>query len=68
MSRISKLEALCLAVAFVVLLGCFILLGIAVVCMLLSLNTMEWLILAVALVLILMVWIGIYQYDKHSLK
>lgn len=65
MSRISKLEALCLAVAFVVLLGCFILLGITVVCMLLSLNTMEWLILGVSLLLILILWIGIYQYDKH---
>lgn len=66
MSRISKLEALCLAVAFVVLLGCFILLGIAVVCILLSLNTMEWLILGVVLVLILMLWVGIYQYDKQK--
>ncbi|ASZ75675.1 hypothetical protein phiSHEF5_19 [Enterococcus phage phiSHEF5] len=65
MSRISKLEALCLAVAFVVLLGCFILLGIVGVCVLLSLNTMEWLILGVSLVLILILWIGIYQYDKH---
>lgn len=68
MSRISKLEALCLVLAFVVLLGCFILLGITVVCMLLSLNTMEWLILGVALVLILILWIGIYQYDKHYLN
>lgn len=66
MSRISKLEALCLAVAFVVLLGVFILLGIAVVGILLSLNTMEWLILGVALVLILMLWVGIYQYDKQK--
>lgn len=65
MSRISKLEALCLAVAVVVLLGCFILLGIGVVCMLLSLNTMEWLILGVSLVLIVTLWIGIYKYDKH---
>lgn len=65
MSRISKLEALCLAVVFVVLLGCFILLGIAVVCMLLSLNNIEWLIVGVALVLILILWVGIYQYDKH---
>lgn len=68
MSRISKLEALCLAVAFVVLLGCFILLGIAVVCMLLSLNTIEWLILGVALVLILMLWVGIYLFEKHYLN
>lgn len=66
MSRISKLEALVLAVALVVLSGCFILLGIAVVCILLSLNTMEWLILGVALVLILMLWVGIYQYDKQK--
>ncbi|QYS24446.1 hypothetical protein [Enterococcus phage VEsP-2] len=66
MSRISKLEALCLAVAFIVLLGCFILLGIAVVGILLSLNTMEWLILGVALVLVLMLWVGIYQYDKQK--
>jgi hypothetical protein len=65
MSRMSKLEALGLAVALVVLLGCFILLGIGVVYMLLSLNTMEWLILGVALVLIVTLWIGIYQYDKH---
>lgn len=65
MSRISKLEALALAVALVVLLGCFILLGIAVMYMLLSLNTMEWLILGVVLVLIVTLWIGIYQYDKH---
>ncbi|WPF65085.1 hypothetical protein [Enterococcus phage EF-M80] len=68
MSRISKLEALCLAVAFVVLLGCFILLGIAVVCMLLSLNTIEWLIVGVALVLILMLWVGIYLFEKHYLN
>lgn len=66
MSRISKLEALVLAVTLVVLSGCFILLGIAVVCILLSLNTMEWLILGVALVLILMLWVGIYQYDKQK--
>lgn len=66
MSRINKLEALCLVVAFVVLLGCFILLGIAVVCILLSLNTIEWLIVGVALVLILMLWVGIYQYDKQK--
>lgn len=66
MSRISKLEALCLAAAFVVLLGCFILLGIAVLCMLLSLNTIEWLIVGVALVLILILWVGIYQYDKQK--
>lgn len=65
MSRISKLEALGLAVALVVLLGCFILLGIAGVYMLLSLNTMGWLILGLALVLIVTLWIGIYQYDKH---
>lgn len=65
MSRMSKLEALGLAVALVVLLGCFILLGIGVMYMLLSLNTMEWLILGVALVLIVTLWIGIYQYDKH---
>lgn len=65
MSRISKLEALVLAVALVVLSGCFILLGIAGVYMLLSLNTMEWLILGVALLLIVILWIGIYQYDKH---
>lgn len=62
----SKLDALCLAVALVVLLGCFILLGIAVVCMLLSLNTIEWLIVGVALVLILIIWVGIYQYDKQK--
>lgn len=68
MSRISKLEALFLVVELVVLLGCFILLGITVVCMLLSLNTTEWLILGVALVLILILWIGIYQYDKHYLN
>lgn len=66
MSRISKLEALALAVALVGSLGCFILLGIAVVCILLSLNTMEWLILGVALVLIVMLWVGIYQYDKQK--
>lgn len=66
MSRINKLEALCLAVAFVVLLGFFILLGIAVVGILLSLNTIEWLIVGVALVLILMLWVGIYQYDKQK--
>lgn len=66
MSRISKLEALALAVALVGSLGCFILLAIAVVCILLSLNTMEWLILGVALVLILMLWVGIYQYDKQK--
>lgn len=65
MSRISKLEALALAVALVGSLGCFILLGIAVMYMLLSLNTMEWLILGVVLVLIVTLWIGIYQYDKH---
>lgn len=62
----SKLEALGLAVAFAVVLGCFILLGIAVVYMLLSLNIMEWLLLGVALVLILILWVGIYQYDKQK--
>lgn len=63
----SKLEALGLAVAYgVVLLGCFILLGIAVVYMLLSLNIMEWLLLGIALVLILILWVGIYQYDKQK--
>lgn len=61
----SKLEALCFAVAFVLLLGSFIMLGIAVVYVLLSLNTIEWLVVGVALVLILIIWVGIYQYDKH---
>lgn len=61
----SKLEALCFAVAFVLLLGSFIMLGIAVVYVLLSLNTIEWLVVGVALVLILILWVGVYQYDKH---
>ena len=61
----SKLEALCFAVAFVLLLGSFIMLGIAVVYVLLSLNTIEWLVVGVGLVLILILWVGIYQYDKH---
>lgn len=61
----SKLEALCFAAAYVLLLGSFMLLGIAVVYILISLNTIEWLIVGVTLVLILILWIGIYQYDKH---
>ena len=66
MSIISKLEALFLAAAFVVLLWFFILLGIKVVYMLLSLNTIEWLLLGISLVLILILWVVIYQYDKQK--
>lgn len=65
MIKLSKLDALVLVVALVVLLGCFIVLVIAVVYMLLSLSAIEWFITGGCLVLILILWIGIYQYDKH---
>lgn len=64
----SKFEAFMMACIAVCLLIVF---GILLFCIVMVLSVMKpigWIVLGVITVLILLLTIGIYQYDKHSTK
>lgn len=63
----GKFEAFMMAYIVVCLLIAF---GLILFCIIMVLSVMKpigWIVLGVILLLIVIVWIGIYQYDKHHL-
>lgn len=61
----SKFEAFMMACTAVAMLIVF---GILLFCIVLVLSVMKpigWIVLGVILLVTMLLWIGIYQYDKH---
>lgn len=61
----SKLEALEMAVFIVMSMLAVGASGLVVIILLLNLKLIAWVCIAVTAVITILVWIGIYQYDKH---
>lgn len=61
----SKLEALEMAVFIVMSMLAVGASGLVVIILLLNLKLIAWVCIAITAVITIVVWIGIYQYDKH---
>lgn len=61
----SKLEALEMAVFIVMSMLAVGASGLVVIILLLNLKLIAWVCIAITAVITILVWIGIYQYDKH---
>lgn len=61
----SKLEALEIAVFIVMSMLAVGASGLVVIILLLNLKLIAWVCIAITAVITILVWIGIYQYDKH---
>lgn len=61
----SKLEALEIAVFIVMSMLAVGASGLVVIILLLNLKLITWVCIAITAVITILVWIGIYQYDKH---
>ena len=64
----SKLEALEMAVFIVMSMLSVGASGIVVIILLLNLKLIAWVCIAITAVITILLWIGIYQYDKHYLN
>lgn len=61
----SKFEALMMAIVAV---GLLIVFGLLLFCIVVVLSVMKpigWIILGIILLVTILLWFGIYQYDKH---
>lgn len=61
----SKFEALMMAIVAV---GLLIVFGLLLFCIVVVLSVMKpigWIILGIILLVTILLWVGIYQYDKH---
>lgn len=61
----EKLEALEIAVFIVMSMLAVGASGLVVIILLLNLKLITWVCIAITAVITILVWIGIYQYDKH---
>lgn len=61
----SKFEALEMAVFIVMGMLAVGASGLLVIILLLNLKLIGWVCIAITAVITILVWIGIYQYDKH---
>lgn len=61
----SKLEALEIALFIVMSMLAVGASGLVVIILLLNLKLIAWVCIAITAVITILVWIGIYQYDKH---
>lgn len=61
----SKFEALMMAIVAV---GLLIVFGLLLYCIVVVLSVMKpvgWIVLGIILLVTILLWVGIYQYDKH---
>lgn len=61
----SKLDALEIALFIVMCILAVTVTGLVVIILLLNLKPIAWVCIAITAVITILVWIGIYQYDKH---
>lgn len=61
----SKLDALEIALFIVMCILAVTVSGLVVIILLLNLKPIAWVCIAITAVITILVWIGIYQYDKH---
>lgn len=62
MSKFEALMMACIAVAMLIIFG------LILFCIIMILSVMKpigWIVLGIVLLVTILLWIGIYQYDKH---
>ncbi len=65
MSKFEAFMMACIAVAMLIVFG------LIVFCIIMILSVMKpigWIVLGIVALVTLVLWVGIYQYDKHILK
>ena len=61
----SKLESLEMAIFIVMSMLAVGTVGFVVIILLLNLKLIAWVCIGITAVITILVWVGIYQYDKH---
>ena len=64
----SKLESLEMAIFIVMSMLAVGTVGFVVIILLLNLKLIAWVCIGITAVITILVWVGIYQYDKHYLN